>query len=58
MRNLTATVKVSNLAIAAAIAFRKSLVAVITIYETYSLDLRKPTNIAVFGARVALAATL
>ena len=52
-----ATVILSNLAIAIATAFSKSLVAV-TIYETYSIDLRKPTNGVVLGARVTLAATL
>ena len=50
-----ATVKVFHLAIAVAVAFRKSLVA-ITIYETYSIDLRKPTNRVVLRARVTLAA--
>jgi hypothetical protein len=52
-----ATVKVSYFAIAVAAAFRKSLVAV-TIYETYSIDLHKPTNRSFLGARVTLAATL
>ena len=54
-----ATVTVSNLAIAIADAFRKSLVAV-TIYETYSIDIvdSQPTNRAVLGACVTLAVAL
>ena len=51
-----ATRKDSHLAIAVATAFRKSLVAV-TIYETYSIDLRKPTSKPVLRDRVTLATT-